>query len=54
MNTSEPLTLAVDDDTAAAGTEESGVLTGEADGHRPVLVEQTDELAADLRSLLRI
>ena len=42
------LLLAVDDDAAAAGAEQPGILAGEADGHRAVLVEQADELAPDL------
>ena len=33
---------------ARAGTEQPGVLAGEADGERAVLVEQADELASDL------
>ena len=33
---------------APAGAEQPGVLAGEADGQRAVLVEQADELAADL------
>ena len=40
--------LAVDVGAASAGAEERGVLAGQADGHRAVLVEQSDELAADL------
>ncbi len=39
--------LAVDRDAAAAGAEQPGILAGEADRHRPVLVEQADELATD-------
>ena len=44
----EVVLLAVDGHAAAAGAEEGGVLAGEADGDRPVLVEQADELATDL------
>ena len=40
--------LAVHDDRAPAGAEQAGVLAGQADGDRAVLVEQADELAADL------
>ena len=40
--------LAVDDDAATAGAEQPGVLAGQADGHRAVLVEQSDQLAPDL------
>ena len=40
--------LAVDDVAAATRAEQPGVLAGQPDGDRAVLVEQPDELAADL------
>ena len=40
--------LAVHDDRAPAGAEQAGVLAGQPDGDRAVLVEQADELAAHL------
>ena len=40
--------LAVHDDRAPAGAEQAGVLAGQPDGERAVLVEQADELAPDL------
>lgn len=40
--------LAVDDDRAAGGGEQVGVLAGDPDGVRAVGVDQADEFAADL------
>ena len=40
--------LAVDEDVAALGGEQVGVLAGEADGVRPMGVEQPDDLALHL------
>ena len=40
--------LAVDDGVGALGGEQAGVLAGEADGQRAVLVDQADQLALDL------
>ena len=40
--------LAVDDRVGGLGGEQPGVLAGEADGERSVLVDQADQLALDL------
>ena len=40
--------LAVDDRGGAGGGEQPAVLAGQADGQRAVLVDQADDLGADL------